>query len=98
MMKIGTGENGSHAGRVYLKVDTNDASEVTWVYCKGKLYSRKTSDPFGVLSVHDPKTLAIEGQVKLNINDCFQNPKLMEGINRNYPLLSDGESLYIVTV
>jgi len=98
MMKVGTGDNGSQAGRVYSKVETSDTSEVTWVYCKGKLYSKKTSDPFGLLSVHDPTTLVVEGQVKLCVNECFQNPKLMEGLNRNYPLLSDGESLYIVTV
>lgn len=97
MMKIGTGENGSVAGRV-IQVETNDTSEVTWVHCKGKLYSKKVSDPFGLLTVHDPETMQTEGQVKLCINDCFANPKLMEGINRNFPLLSDGESLFIVTV
>jgi other hect domain ubiquitin protein ligase E3 len=97
MMKIGTGENGSTAGRVYLKVDTNDQADVTWVYCKGKLYSKKLSDPFGTLNVHDPTTLTIEGQIKLCLNECFANPKLMESLNRNFPLLSDGESLYIVT-
>ena len=61
MMKIGTGERGSTAGRVYHTIPTNDMCEVTWVYCKGKLYSRKTSDAFGTLNVHDPVSLAIEG-------------------------------------
>jgi len=41
MMRIGTGNNGSDAGRVYIKVETNDVCDVTWVYCKGKLYSKK---------------------------------------------------------
>ena len=71
MLKIGTGENGSVAGRIYLKVDTNDQSEVTWVYCKGKLYSKKLNDPFGLLSVHDAATLTVESQVKLCLNSCF---------------------------
>lgn len=70
MMKIGTGTN-SDAGRVYIKVDTNDTCDVTWVHCKGKLYSKKQTDPFGLLNVHDPNTLQIEGQVKLCVNECF---------------------------
>ena len=71
MMKIGSGENGSTPGRVYNRQETNDACEVTWVYCKGKLYSKKVGDPFGLLNVIDPATLAVEGQVKLCVNDCF---------------------------
>ena len=98
MMKIGTGEKGSTAGRIYQQVVTNDMCDVTWVYCKGKLYSRKTSDAFGTLNVYDPLTLASEGQVKLQILELFHNPKLAENFNKNYPLLSDGESLYIVTM
>jgi hypothetical protein len=61
MMKIGTGENGSTPGRVYNKTETTDVSEITWVYCKGKLYLKKVGDPFGLLIVIDPVTFAVEG-------------------------------------
>jgi hypothetical protein len=61
MMKIGTGENGSTPGRVYNKTETTDVSEVTWVYCRGKLYLKKVGEPFGLLNVIDPVTFAVEG-------------------------------------
>ena len=61
MMKIGTGENGSTPGRVYNKLETNDVSEATWVFCKGKLYLKKSGDPFGLLNVIDPATFNTEG-------------------------------------
>ena len=79
-------------------MQTQDTCDVTWVHCKGKLYARKTNDPFGMLQVYDPMTLALEGPVKLFVNDLFHNPKLCENFNKNYPLLTDGESLYIITM
>jgi len=33
MYKIGTGEQGTLAGKVYLTVPTDREGEVAWVYC-----------------------------------------------------------------
>lgn len=45
MYKIGTGENDTVAGKVYLSQQTDREGEVTWVFCKGKLYSRRANEP-----------------------------------------------------
>jgi hypothetical protein len=47
MYKIGTGENGTIAGFVYITVPTDREGEVTWVYCQGKLYSRRANEELG---------------------------------------------------
>jgi hypothetical protein len=44
MLKIGTGENGTIPGKVYLYAPTEKESEIAWVYCKGKLYLRRAND------------------------------------------------------
>lgn len=40
MYKIGTGQNGTTAGQVYLYKQLNKNEEISWVYLKGKLYLR----------------------------------------------------------
>ena len=47
MYKIGTGEAGTLAGKVYLNVPTDREGEITWVYCQGKLYSRRANEELG---------------------------------------------------
>jgi other hect domain ubiquitin protein ligase E3 len=45
MYKIGTGEAGTSAGRVYLNQPMPDKEgEVTWVYCQGKLWARRVNE------------------------------------------------------
>jgi len=40
MFKIGTGENNTIPGKVYLTKPVQKFEEVTWVYIKGKIYLR----------------------------------------------------------
>ena len=47
MYKIGTGENNTLAGKVYLHTSTEREGEVAWVYCQGKLYSRRANEELG---------------------------------------------------
>jgi other hect domain ubiquitin protein ligase E3 len=47
MYKIGTGEKGTISGKVYLSAPTDREGEVTWVYCQGKLYSRRANEELG---------------------------------------------------
>ncbi len=43
MYKIGTGEMGTTSGKIYAFAGTNKTEEVSWVYCRGKLYLRNNS-------------------------------------------------------
>lgn len=43
MYKIGTGERGTTTGRIYAFAGINKTEEVSWVFCKGKLYLRNSS-------------------------------------------------------
>lgn len=43
MYKIGTGENGTTAGKIYAFAGINKMEEVSWVFCKGKLYLRNSA-------------------------------------------------------
>lgn len=48
MIKIGTGANpDTVAGKVYLHVPTDREGEVTWVYCQGKLWTRRANEELG---------------------------------------------------
>eukprot|EP00347_Sterkiella_histriomuscorum_P020695 403336831 len=97
MYRIGTGEQNTIAGKVYLSVPTEKEGEITWVYCQGKLYSRRANEELGSITIIDPVSLKIEGVAKLYFGDSFQNPAA-QSLNRYYPLLSDGKSLFVVTM
>lgn len=97
MFKIGTGENNTIAGKVYLSAVADREGEVTWVYCQGKLYSRRANEELGQISLIDPLTFKHEGMAKLFCGDIFQSPA-SQSMNRYYPLITDGNNLFIVTM
>lgn len=95
MYKIGTGERGTVPGRVYLYAAVSKLEEVCWVYVKGKLYLRNSSREFGTLEIIDPETFKMTGLVQIYCPDIFGHQS-MQMINKNFPLLTDGEYLYII--
>lgn len=97
MYKVGTGENGTIAGKVYQSQFTDREGEVNWVYCQGKLYSRRANEPLSQVVVIDPKTLKVEGKLKLIAKDLFTNPDT-HSMNRYSPLITDGTNIYLVTM
>ena len=97
MFKIGTGENKTIAGKVYLNVPTEREGEVTWVYCQGKLYSRRANEELGSILIIDPNSFKQEGMAKLFCGEVFQTP-MAQSLNRYYPLITDGNNLFIVTM
>jgi hypothetical protein len=74
MYKIGTGEGGTLAGKVYLHVPTDREGEITWVYCQGKLYSRRANEELGQIVIIDPTTFKQEGMAKLFAGESFLTP------------------------
>ena len=94
MFKIGTGEKGTTAGRVTLSVQIEKEGDLQWVYCQGRLYARRNNVDFGQLIVYDPKNFKKMGEARLICDDIFRGNKTLKTNNSNYPLLSDGESLY----
>lgn len=54
MYRIGTGEGGTLAGKVYFTQPTEREGEITWVYCQGKLYSRRANEELGNIVILDP--------------------------------------------
>lgn len=94
MFKIGTGEN-SEAGCVYLFHPVNKVEEVSWVYVRGKLYLRCSSKEAKNLDVIDPETFKTEGSIQLHCPSLFGH-QIVQNINKNSPLLTDGQHLYIV--
>jgi len=95
MYKIGTGEQGTVAGRIYAFAGINKMEEVSWVYCKGKLYLRNSSKEMGTLEIICTETFKVEGCLQIYCPDIFGHPSL-QLINKNYPLLTDGEHVYII--
>jgi hypothetical protein len=99
MFKIGTGEGNSLAGKVYLHQRNEINGSITWVYLKNKLYARKVDEALGVLTVLSPDTFAVEGNISLHCNDKnILNNASSARFNKRYPLLTDGEYLYIVVM
>ena len=89
---------GTIAGKVYLQVPNTDREgEITWVYCQGKLYLKRATEPFGNLHIYDPETLTRVADAKLFVADLPNvQTSTFEQMNKNYPLLSDKENLYII--
>ena len=94
-MKIGTGFNGTTAGKVYLTHSLNFDGELALVYCNNKLYMWKSDLPLGTLAVYDPQTLQFEGKVKLLCGDLISKPHAW-GFNRNFPLMCHENNLYVI--
>lgn len=97
MYKVGTGEHGTTAGKVYLFSHADKGSNGCWVYCKGKLYLRTTGEKLGVVSVISPETFQNTATLKLSCGDAFKN-SMAVNFNRNYPLLTDGDNLYAIVL
>ena len=100
MFKIGTGERGTVAGRVTLSQPIEREGDLSWVYCQGRLYARRNNVDFGTLLVYDPKNFKKLGEARLICDDLLRGNKALKTTNSNYPLLTDGDSLYalIMTV
>ena len=68
---------------------------MNWVYLKGKLYLKTSSKDPWILDIISPLTLKKEGSVQLFCPSLFGHPSLAN-INKNTPLLTDGESLFVL--
>jgi hypothetical protein len=67
--KIGTGENGTVPGRIYMSCKKSEPQNFhSWVCCSGKLYSKKQDDELGALYVMSTENFADEKPIKLNFN------------------------------
>ena len=98
MYKIGTGQNGTKAGKVYLEKPIHHpvgtkVDEVSWVYLKGKIYLKISSKDPWVIEVISPETLEKEGMVQLFCPSLYGQQSLLN-LNKNPPLLTDGNNLY----
>ena len=95
MYKIGTGENGTVSGKVYLIKSLNVEGDLTWTFCTGKLYLRKPDLPLGTIAIYDPEEFKFEGNLKLNCEEIL-TPHHSYGFNRYHPLLSFKNELYAI--
>lgn len=66
MFKIGTGEGGSIAGKVYLHQRNELTEALSWVYLKNKIYARRVDETLGVLTVVSPDSFAVEENIFLH--------------------------------
>lgn len=106
MYKIGTGESGTQAGRIYAcQSQPEKEGEVTWVHCQGKLWARRVNEgsDLGHLLVFDPATLKLESTAKIPLNlqtNSGDDPikASLGSLNKYYPLLTDGRNLFAITV
>jgi hypothetical protein len=76
MFKIGTGDNGTVAGKVYVTAPYPEKEgEVTWVFCQGKLFARRVneSSDIGQLLVFDPLNFKLEGTAKIDVSPPVDN-------------------------
>ena len=98
MFKIGTGAGDrTIPGKIYLEKPAERDGEIAWTYCQGKLFSRRVSEDFGLISLFDAETLAFIGEAKLLCGDIFSGSGCPTA-NRFYPIMSDGQSIFIVTM
>lgn len=98
MYKIGTGSTDSTiAGKVYLEKKADREGDVSWTYCQGKLFSRRVNEEFGVITLYDADTLNTIGDAKLLCGDIFSSSNCHQS-NRYYPILTDGKSIFIITM
>lgn len=102
MFKIGTGNGNTKAGKVYLEKQIHfpigtKVDEVSWVFLKGKLVLKTSSKDSWVLEVIDPETFKKEGNIQLFCPSLYGQQSLIN-LNKNSPLLTDGNSLYVLGV
>jgi len=97
MYKIGTGEFGTIAGKVYLYACQDKEIDGCWVYCKEKLYLRRTSEEIGLVSIICPITFKKLGTLKLCCEEAFKETATLK-YNKSMPLLTDGDNLFAVTM
>eukprot|EP00828_Plagiopyla_frontata_P011315 TRINITY_DN1623_c0_g1_i4.p1 TRINITY_DN1623_c0_g1~~TRINITY_DN1623_c0_g1_i4.p1 ORF type:complete len:387 (+),score=62.79 TRINITY_DN1623_c0_g1_i4:339-1499(+) len=95
MFKVGTGEEGTLPGKIYHYCAVTKAEDVAWVYCKEKLYLRVSSKELGTIEILDAATFKSEQVVQLFCPEIFRHPQL-QTLNKGFPLLSDGNGLYII--
>ena len=98
MYKIGTGATeATIPGKIYLERKTEREGDVAWAYCGGKLFARRACEEFGLLTLYDAETLDMIGDARLLCGDIFTSSNCLQA-NRCCPILSDGRSLYVVTM
>lgn len=98
MFRVGTGQAGTQAGRVYLEKQVHfpiatKVEEVSWVYLKGKLYLKASQKDPWMLEVISPETFQKEGTAQVFCPALFGQQSLIN-LNKNAPLLTDGQGLY----
>lgn len=71
MFKVGTGRQGSIAGKVYFKKTVSRQEQVCWVCIGDRLYLRNTSRTLGLLEVLSTDDFALIGFVQLNSPELF---------------------------
>ena len=100
MYKVGTGENTTIAGKVYLAatIHSTRCQFSQWVFCSGKLYGRRSDEPLGLLQVVDPCTFKREETLRLDFKLPSTDLNTFTSCNLNMPLLTDGQKLYTITV
>jgi len=97
MFKIGTGENNTIPGKVYLHVQSDKEMAGQWVYCKSKLYLRRYKDEPGLLRMICPETFNKIGIIKLPCGDALKDAAAAK-FNRDFVILTDGDSLFTIMV
>jgi hypothetical protein len=97
MLKVGTGNNGTIRGKVYLfKKNTIIEETSQLIYVKNKLYLKIiNSKESGYLIIINPETFNIEGRIKLLLPENTKNP-IIKKKNENYVLLNDDQNIYVL--
>ena len=104
MLKVGTGNDGTIKGKVYLFEKLPHSTEDVvhqWVYVKGKLYVKSNFlgnviiKDFGYLTIINPDNFHYEGRTKLLFNEVVKHPILRKR-NDNYVLSTDGENINVL--
>lgn len=84
---MGSGFNGTTAGKIYLSQSLNYEGDLAITYCNGKIYMRKFDLSTGILAIYNPETLLFESKVKLHCGDLLSKASLCN-LNKFFPLMS----------
>ncbi|EAR96982.2 HECT domain and RCC1-like domain protein (macronuclear) [Tetrahymena thermophila SB210] len=94
--KVGTGNNNTIPGKVYASQQVSKQEEICWTYLKGSLYLRtSTKEQSGLIDIYNCDTLEQVDTIQLKNEDIFEGAQQQQ-LNKNFPLLSDGDYLYII--
>lgn len=97
-LKVGTGQNGSIKGFVYLFKNVSFVEDnLSWVFCCKKLYMRTTITGIGCLTIIDPITFETIDQIKLLLPSSTEHTSIRT-INMNYVLLSRENFLEVIVL